>query len=127
MIRTHPRGDDIMVNSHRGEVEAVLDGERHRLCLTLGALAELEAAFGAQDMLALAERFGAGRLSARDAVRIIAAGLRGGGTPLSDEAVARMQAEGGAAGYVDIVVRLLAATFGTDAGRAAEAGASPGK
>jgi hypothetical protein len=116
-----------MVNPHRGEVEAVLDGERHSLCLTLGALAELEAAFGAEDMLALAERFGTGRLSARDAVRIIAAGLRGGGQSLSDEAVARMQAEGGAAGYVDIVVRLLAATFGTDAGRAAEAGASPGK
>jgi len=115
-----------MVNRHRGEVEAVLDGERYTLCLTLGALAELEDAFGEEDMLALAQRFEAGRLSARDAMRIIAAGLRGGGQTLSDQAVAGMQAEGGASGYVDIVVRLLAATFGGAVG-AAEASASPGK
>lgn len=101
-----------MVNRHRGEVEAVLDGRPYRLCLTLGALADLEDAFGASDMLALAERFEAGRLSARDAVRIIAAGLRGGGNELSDAHVAQMQADGGAAGFVGIVVSLLTATFG---------------
>ena len=101
-----------MPNAHRGEIEACLDGRRFRLCLTLGALAELEHAFGKEDMLALAERFQAGRLSARDAVRIIGAGLRGAGSDIADEAVARMQAEGGAAGFVDIVARLLNATFG---------------
>ena len=101
-----------MANSHRGEIEALLDGRPHRMCLTLGALAELEAAFGDDDMLALAERFGSGRLSARDAMRILAAGLRGAGLQISDEAVSRMQCEGGATGYVDIVARLLAATFG---------------
>jgi hypothetical protein len=99
-------------NPHRGEIEARLDGKPHRLCLTLGALAELESAFGDTDMLALAERFQAGRLSAREAVRIIAAGLRGAGHDIADDAVARMQADGGAAGFVDIVARLLAATFG---------------
>ena len=35
-----------MVNRHRGEIEAILDGKSYRLCLTLGALAELEHAFG---------------------------------------------------------------------------------
>jgi hypothetical protein len=39
-----------MANRHRGEIEAVLDGRPRTLCLTLGALAELEAAFGAQDL-----------------------------------------------------------------------------
>ncbi|ODT30141.1 MAG: transfer Agent [Hyphomicrobium sp. SCN 65-11] len=102
-----------MANLHRGEVDAVLDGQRLRLCLTLGALAELEATFGDEDMLALAERFSRGRLSARDAVRIIGAGLRGAGHQFTDDAVARMRAEGGAAGFVDIVSRLLTATFGT--------------
>ena len=116
-----------MVNRHRGEVEAVLGGERYTLCLTLGALAELEDAFGADDMLALAQRFETGRLSARDAVRIIAAGLRGGGQELDERMAARMQAEGGAAGYVDIVVRLLAATFGGGPGATSEASALPGK
>lgn len=101
-----------MVNRHRGEVEAVLDGRPHRLCLTLGALAELEHAFGDEDMLALAERFGRGRIAARDAIRLIGAGLRGGGHAVDDEAVARMQTEGGAAGFVAIVARLLEATFG---------------
>jgi hypothetical protein len=101
-----------MANLHRGEIDAVLDGQALRLCLTLGALAELESTFGNDDMLAVAERFARGRLSARDAVRIIGAGLRGAGHQVTDDAVARMRAEGGAAGFVDIVSRLLGATFG---------------
>ena len=101
-----------MTNKHRGEIEASLDGAKHRLVLTLGALAELETAFGDADMLALATRFESGRLSANDCVKIIGAGLRGAGYSASDEDVAQMQAEGGAAGFVDIVARLLTATFG---------------
>jgi hypothetical protein len=101
-----------MANLHRGEIDAMLDGQPLRLCLTLGALAELESTFGDEDMLALAERFSRGRLSARDAVRIIGAGLRGAGHQCTDDAVARMRAEGGAAGFVDVVSRLLSATFG---------------
>lgn len=100
-----------MVNRHRGEIEATLDGKSYRLCLTLGALAELEHAFGEDDMLAVAERFEAGRIAARDAIRMIGAGLRGAGYDIGDEAVASMRAEGGAAGFVGIVARLLAATF----------------
>jgi hypothetical protein len=100
-----------MANRHRGEIDAVLDGKPYRLCLTLGALANLEAAFGDEDMLALATRFEKGRISARDCQRIIGAGLRGAGFDIGDQAVAAMRAEGGAAGYVDIVARLLAATF----------------
>ncbi len=103
-----------MANRHRGEIEARLDGKTFRLCLTLGALAELEAAFGDEDLLALAARFEKGRLSARDARAIIGAGLRGAGYDISDEAVGLMQADGGAAGFVSIVARLLAATFGGD-------------
>ena len=101
-----------MPNIRRGEIEAVLDGSAFNLVLTLGALAELEHAFGDADMLALAERFQSGRLTARDAQRIIGAGLRAAGHDIPDTAVARMRADGGAAGFVDIVARLLAATFG---------------
>ncbi len=43
-----------MVNRQRGEVEAVLDGRAWTLCLTLGALAELEAALDADDLMGLA-------------------------------------------------------------------------
>ncbi len=101
-----------MANIHRGEIEGVLDGKPHRLCLTLGALAELESAFGDEDMLALATRFEKGRISARDAQRVIGAGLRGAGHDIADADVARMRSDTGAAGFIDIVARLLTATFG---------------
>jgi hypothetical protein len=103
-----------MANKHRGEIEAELGGRKRVLVLTLGALAELEAAFGAEDMVALAERFGAGRMKARDLVRIIAAGLRGAGESLTDDEVAAMTAPDGAQGYVRIAAELIAATFGGD-------------
>lgn len=40
-------------NRRRGEIAAELDGKTMRLCLTLGALAELEAAYAADDLGAL--------------------------------------------------------------------------
>ncbi len=101
-----------MANPYRGEIAASLDGAPYTLCLTLGALAELETAFGSDDMLSLANRFSGGRISATDCVRIIGAGLRGGGHDIADDAVTRMRGSDGAAGYIDIVARLLAATFG---------------
>ncbi|MBD3838705.1 gene transfer agent family protein, partial [Brevundimonas sp.] len=75
-------------NRRRGEVEAVIDGERRILCLTLGALAELETAFRAESLADLAGRFSGGKLKADDLIRIIGAGLRGGGNRFSDEEVA---------------------------------------
>jgi hypothetical protein len=103
-----------MPNHHRGEIEAEIGGARRKLVLTLGALAELESAFGAEDLVALAERFGSGRLKARDLIRVIGAGLRGAGEAVSDDEVARMEVANGAAGYVRIAAALLAATFGSD-------------
>lgn len=102
-----------MVNRHRGEIEAELDGRRRTLCLTLGALAELETAYQDQDLLSLAERFERGAIGARDAIRIIGAGLRGAGHEVSDDEVAAFSVEGGAAGYIRIVADLLQATFAT--------------
>ena len=100
-----------MANSHRGEIEALLGDRMRTLVLTLGALAELESAFGADDLMALAERFGTGRLAARDLVRIIAAGLRGAGESVSDDEVAALRVVGGVTGYVRIAADLIAATF----------------
>ena len=100
-----------MANRARGEIDAWLGGERYTLCLTLGALAELESLYGEADLLALAERFEGGRLSARDVIGILGAGLRGAGHPLSDEEVAALKIDGGAAAYVALVSELLNATF----------------
>lgn len=102
----------MIVNRYRGEVSAVLDGQEHRLCLTLGALAELEAAYQAENLNALVERFSTGRLSATDLIRVIGAGLRGAGQSVSDAEVGAMRSEEGLAGFATIVGELLAATFG---------------
>src|ERR1700709_902325 len=103
--------ENIMPNKYRGEIAAEIGGHRRTLVLTMGALAELESACEACDLVALAERFGSGRLSARDLVRIIGAGLRGAGETVSDDEVAAMTVDGGAAGYVRIAAELIAATF----------------
>lgn len=100
-------------NRRRGEVEAVIDGERRILCLTLGALAELETAFAADSLADLASRFSHGRLGSRDLIRILAAGLRGGGNCCTDEDVADMCVDGGLGTCVEIVRSLLLVTFGS--------------
>ena len=99
-------------NRRRGEIAATFDGESRLLCLTLGALAELESAFGVANLAELAGRFEAGRLSAADIIRVIGAGLRGAGNRLSDEDVAVMSVEGGAAGFARIATELLWVSFG---------------
>ena len=104
-----------MANRQRGEIEATLDGRKWTLCLTLGALAELEGRLGGGDLVGLGERFASGRVSARDLTAIIGAGLRGGGNAVSDDDLARMAIEGGLRGAAEIAARLLRATFGGEA------------
>lgn len=98
-------------NKHRGEITAEIEGQAYRLCLTLGALAELETAFGDTDLLALVERFEQGKISAHDAILIIGAGLRGAGHIITNDELANLQINGGAGGYLRLVVDLLEATF----------------
>ena len=104
-----------MANGQRGEIDAVIGGERKVLCLTLGALAELEARLQAGDLTGLAERFASGKISARDLTAILGAGLRGAGHAISDDDLARLHIEGGLKGAADIAARLLRATFGDPA------------
>lgn len=101
-----------MANPQRGEIAAVIGGEERTLCLTLGALAKLEARLQAGDLVGLAERFAGGRVSARDLTAIIGAGLRGAGNAVSDDDLARLTIEGGLKGAAEIAARLLKATFG---------------
>ncbi len=101
-----------MANPRRGEIVAEFDGRSHTLCLTLGALAELEQKFGAGGLVELASRFESGQLSARDLIGVIACGLRGAGATYSDEEVAAFKVTGGLQTYIRIAADLLAATFG---------------
>jgi len=98
-------------NRIRGEIEAVIDGERRILCMTLGALAELETAFGVDNIADLAARLGGGRLATRDVTAIIAAGLRGGGNRMDGSDLEDMRVEGGLGGAIRLAARLLESAF----------------
>jgi hypothetical protein len=101
-----------MANPRRGEISAMIGGEPRTLCLTLGALAELEAAFAAEDLQALGRRFGEGRLATRDLLALLAAGLSGGGSALTAQDLAAMPLGGNLPDLVDAAARLLQAAFG---------------
>jgi hypothetical protein len=102
-----------MANRRRGEIAATIAGRAYTLCLTLGALAELEHAFAVDDLGALGARFGEGRLSADDLVRIVGAGLRGGGHDVPD-GVIRTWPGACLPEMAAAAAALLAATFGDD-------------
>jgi len=100
-----------MANRHRGEIDAVLDGKSWTLCLTLGALAELEGKFEVDNIGDLINRFSSGKFSAGQLLAIISLGLKGGGHTITEMDVAQMRADGGATGFVEIAAKLLTATF----------------
>ena len=100
-----------MANRHRGEIAARFNDKTYTLCLTLGALAELEEVFNTDSMLEIVERFENGRLRSNDAIAILTAAMRAAGTDVNQEDVARMQVEGGAKAYLEIVADLLNVTF----------------
>ncbi len=74
-----------MTNRFRGEVEARIAGRPVALCLTLGALAEIETALGASSLAELAGRLA--RLKASELVAVLGALARGGGMALTDSEV----------------------------------------
>lgn len=107
-----------MANRIRGEVQLALGGQRYTLCLTLGALAELEAALQAGDLAGLAARFAGGRVSARDLIVLLGVALRGGGHDLDDAAVARLPLAGGLDAVSTALGDVLAVAFGEAPGPA---------
>lgn len=65
------------MNPQRGEIALEIGGETRILCLTLGALAEIEAALGCESLKDLSVRMKA--ISAKDLQILLRALLRGGG------------------------------------------------
>ena len=68
-----------MVNPYSGEVAIVVDGQKHVMRLTLGALAALENELGEDSLVSLVQRFESGGQRAGDILALLIAGLRGGG------------------------------------------------
>ncbi len=86
-----------LANAARGEVLLDINHEPHRLCVTLGALAELEAAFDAGSFAELGERLA--RLTANDLIIVIAALCAGGGAPVPTAALAAAHIDAKAAAH----------------------------
>jgi len=100
-----------MANPWAGEVAIRLDGQRHVMRLTLGALAELEAALDAGSLIELVERFEAGRFSTRDVLALIVAGLRGGGWQGRTQDLLSVEIDGGPVEAAKLAAEVLARAF----------------
>jgi len=109
-----------MANPWAGEVALVIDGQRHVMKLTLGALAELEAALETGTLVELVERFEGGAYSSRDVLALIVAGLRGGGWQGRSDALLTADIEGGLVEAARVAAQLLARAFALPGGDSAE-------
>ncbi|MGX0902991.1 hypothetical protein ACSSV8_001560 [Roseovarius sp. MBR-79] len=107
-----------MANPWAGEVALVLDGEARVMRLTLGALAELEAALAAGSLVDLVARFEGGAFSTRDVLAVIVAGLRGGGWRGSAAELLSAEIEGGPLAAARAAAQLLARAFALPEGGA---------
>jgi Phage tail tube protein, GTA-gp10 len=103
-----------MPNRRRGEVALSLDGRDYVLRLTLGALAELEDAFKTGSLAGLAAHLGSGSLSSRELLLLLRIALKGGGNPLTEEALEQATLTGGVEAAVTALADLFALTFGGD-------------
>lgn len=104
-----------MANRRRGEVPLTLGGTRYTLCLTLGALADLEDSLRADDLAGLGQRLAAGRPRTGDLIALLGAALRGGGHALTDEEVRRLPLAGAMDALVEALAEVLEAAFGAGA------------
>jgi len=100
-----------VANPWAGEVALVIGGERRVMRLTLGALAEMEAAMGADSLVDLVARFEEVRFSSRDVLVVIVAGLRGGGWEGGAADLLTAEIEGGPVCAARAAAQLLAWAF----------------
>lgn len=100
-----------MANPWTGEVAVVIDGVSHDCKLTLGALAELEAALGAGSLVDLIRRFEGAAFSGADVMAVVVAGLRGGGWTGTAADLMTAEIAGGPVGAAKAAALMLARAF----------------
>lgn len=100
-----------MANPWAGEVALRLDGVRVVMKLTLGALAELEAGLSGESLIDLVARFETGAFSTGDVLRVIVAGLRGGGWQGEARDLMTAEIEGGLTAAARAAAQLLVRAF----------------
>ncbi len=96
-----------MTNPWRGEVALEVDGQQYDLRLSLGALAELEAALDAGSLVELVQRFESGAYRSADVLAVLRAGFCGQEVPdLVHGAI-----EGGPMRAAQVAAQLLVRAF----------------
>lgn len=100
-----------MANPFAGEVALMVDGQERVCKLTLGALAELEAQLDTGSLPDLIARFEAGTCSSRDILRLVVAGLRGGGWLVTEAELLSADIGGGPVGAARAAAEMLARAF----------------
>jgi hypothetical protein len=98
-------------NRARGEVLLSIGGRDRKLCLTLGALAELEAAFDVVSFAELGERLA--HLTAADLLTVLSALVAGGGEVMSPAELAASRIDPRAA--AEAVAEAFKQALGDDA------------
>lgn len=116
-----------MINAKRGEALWHHRGRDYRLCLTLGALAELEHHFATGGIAELGERLGKGSLAAQDVIALLAAGLRGANEELSRVELEQAPVAEILPGALSAIAAMLQAAFGTAEEGTGERGPFPGR
>ena len=96
-----------MGNPWRGDVALTVDGQGYDLRLSLGALAELEAALEVGSLVDLVQRFESGRYSSRDVLAVLRAGF--GAQKRPD--LAHGEIEGGPMRAAQVAAQLLVRAF----------------
>lgn len=103
-----------MINRKRGEVLWRYAGRDYRLCLTLGALAELEHYFETAGLTALSERLSQGSFSAHDIVALLDAGLRGAGETITRDEILSFPVVDLLPSALQAVCEMVESAFGSD-------------
>ncbi|GAM98863.1 genetransfer agent (GTA) ORFG10 [alpha proteobacterium U9-1i] len=101
----------VVRNAARGETVLDINGAPRRLCVTLGALAELEAAFDVSSLSELGDRLS--HLTPSDLIHVLAALTAGGGAPMSAGELASAQIDTRAA--ANAVAEAFQLAFSEDA------------
>lgn len=76
-----------MANKRRGEVKFKVGSKIYTLCMTLGAMAELEEVFELESITDLPAVFSDGKVKIRQIINLLGALIRGGGHDVSNEEI----------------------------------------
>lgn len=101
----------MIANPLRGEVVLVMDEQDHVLRLNLSGLMHLEQMLGEDSLVSMVQRFENNAYTSRDVMRVLLAGLWGGGWQGRAETLAQADIKGGVVSAAQAAAQLLVRAF----------------